>query len=674
MSSAGISPLAIIAPDLYAKQLAIQQRQAMAQALLQNGQDPGKGGYGGLRSAGSSILGAILAKKSMQDMAGLYAPQQDQQAAQSPQPQTPETQISNNPGSGPVMAPQTPSVASGQASQPSQAQAMGQALQAPQGQSAPSPQAMPQMAQTQPQMQQQPRSIPQAMAGAIPDLPGMTHQQSMLEYFQDPQDYWKAIAPTPEYRNALMAAGGDPQQAQAMLGAAQTKAGAIPTTRGMVQIPDGNGGYRTSYAPPPAPAGFQYQQGQGGGLQLVPVQGGQQAVAGAALAGRVPTALTTPATGFDQTTNKPVASNALAMSGNAGLAPQMGIGGQLPIPSTAGLNINANNPLNMQPGGQQAQYATPTAGFGTAWDNLSAYGKQGVNTISDIVKRWAPNAPSEYAANVAATLKVAPDQPLNLNDPNVKGLLIDAMRPNETGNKYQQPQGPSALGLMPELPPGVKTAAEAFSSKTGGIAGDEYANTKEMAADVPTRLNVLQSILKLSQAGAPTGTPEWMNEARQTAAALGQALGHPVDAASPASLMVEIHKYMGQYSNRMAEGGNETDARRLSAEIANPNPDMFPATLQRVVPWIMANELGIKAKANFLDTALAGNQNNPAASAAAQAQWRNTYTPRIAQFEMMTPQQQAGYVHDPRAFRDAADRQKFIKDAMTLHPYFSQGQ
>jgi len=42
----------------------IARRQALAQAMMEQGsQDPGKGAYGGLRSAGNSILGAILANK-----------------------------------------------------------------------------------------------------------------------------------------------------------------------------------------------------------------------------------------------------------------------------------------------------------------------------------------------------------------------------------------------------------------------------------------------------------------------------------------------------------------------------------------------------------------------------------------------------------------------------------
>lgn len=318
MSSSGISPLALIAPDLYAQQTAIQQRQALAQALLQQGTgDPGKGAYGGVRSAGNALLGAFLAKSANKDMMGLYAPQQQSQPTwgqpsqiQSQQPQTPETQISNNPGSGPIV--QNPQQQSPQANQPISQQDQ-QTLQQRYGSSEP------QQWQAQPQGQ---RTIPGVMAGAIPDLPGMTHQQSMLEYFQDPSDYWKSLAPTPEYRNALMASGGDTNQAQQLLLGAANKAGTVNITRGMAIGPNG----QATYAPPPAPAGYQYVTGQNGQPMLIPTQGGLQAVAGSAFASAVPKAALTPATGYDGN-SQPIASNALAMSGNSGILPQL-MGGQ----------------------------------------------------------------------------------------------------------------------------------------------------------------------------------------------------------------------------------------------------------------------------------------------------------------------------------------------------------
>lgn len=47
-----------------ARNQALAQQQAYAKALMQQGQDPGNAQYGGLRSAGNSLLGAFLAKRS----------------------------------------------------------------------------------------------------------------------------------------------------------------------------------------------------------------------------------------------------------------------------------------------------------------------------------------------------------------------------------------------------------------------------------------------------------------------------------------------------------------------------------------------------------------------------------------------------------------------------------
>jgi hypothetical protein len=89
MSGAGMNPLALAAmsgnPDagsLYAQQLAIQQRQALAQGLLQQGMgEPGRAAYGGLRNAGNAILGAYLARGANRDTAAMYSPDQGQSQA-----------------------------------------------------------------------------------------------------------------------------------------------------------------------------------------------------------------------------------------------------------------------------------------------------------------------------------------------------------------------------------------------------------------------------------------------------------------------------------------------------------------------------------------------------------------------------------------------------------------
>lgn len=305
---AGFDPLSIIAPDLYAKQLAIQRKQMLGQQLLGAGMENPSARYSGLASAGRNILGALLARSGDEDLAALYAPPENAppqpMAAQTAAPPSDSGQISNSadgPGTSgsPAQAPSQPS-----------AQAMGAALPG-----------------NAPQQPPAPRTIPNVMSQALPDLPGLNHTQSMLEYFQSPQTYWQALAPTSEYRNALMATGGDAQKAQQLLLGAANKSSTINLRPGgaavnyadnsVLTLPNANG----------VEAAF--PNGIGGQAQMRLAPGAASALAQSQFAQNVPKAMLTPASGFDQN-GQPVATNQLQMSGNgpaAGLiAPGLGQG------------------------------------------------------------------------------------------------------------------------------------------------------------------------------------------------------------------------------------------------------------------------------------------------------------------------------------------------------------
>lgn len=682
MSGTGINPLAIYDPQTYAQQIAIQRRQALAQSLLeQGGSNPGNAAYGGLRNAGNAILGAFLAKRADKQLGDLY----------NPQPQTGGVdpgQVSNSSGSGPIMsqpdqASMTDTFARRYNMTPQEVLGSNGANQAGQP---PGPQGqqngqgftrsdVPPDYALLPQQQQR-------IFDQLPHVPGATARETVnaarlggASWSEFLKAHYDAMAQTPDMKNAAFANPGNEDAQRQAIGGVLNKSGTITGRAGNVLIgPDG----KTNYVPPQAPPGYRYIQGQDGQPYLVQIAGGPQAVAGSALAQGAPKAMLSPHPFLNEDTGKYQPGNELQASGNQSIADQLGISvpsqgqpvpGQQPPP-----NITANNPLNVQANGRDIRYSTPTAGLGKAWETLGGYGQKGINTVNKIVATWTGNtAPPEYAASVAKALGVDPNQPLNMSDANLKGALIDAMRPNETGNKYAPPSSgtPSPQpNLVPQPSPGYETSKVLQSNQAFG-KGSDYDITHAQASDVPTRLNVLQNIQALSQAGAPTGSSEWMNETRQERAAIQQALGGNINWNDPGAIMHEIQKYMGQYSNRVAETGNETDAKRFAAQIANPNIDMFPATLQRVVPWLMANEKGTLAKDNFLN--LPQNRANSDTQLKAQQFWRNSYTPRIAQFEMMTPQQQAGFLNDPRAFASSADKMKFVKSALALHPYF-QGQ
>jgi|SRR6185312_734627 len=281
--SFGLNPLAILAPNLYAKQIGIQRRQALGQALLeQGGGSGGNAAFGGLRNAGNAIMGAMLLKNADKDMVGLYTGD----GAVPPGQDTGQVTNTSRPTGVPVNQPTQPQ-ASG-----ASPQALGNALVGNQGQPSAPSQSAPVIQQSQsagqPPMQvppqeqptAQPQTYSQAFSGIMPmDVPGRSHQQSMYEFLLSPDNYWKDIAPTPEFRNALSAANGDPMRARQFMADQLTKAGTIDLRdQGSAWIPDGKGGYRVAYGPNEN-LNEQFVQGPDGRMIALPIQQGAEVAA-----------------------------------------------------------------------------------------------------------------------------------------------------------------------------------------------------------------------------------------------------------------------------------------------------------------------------------------------------------------------------------------------------------
>jgi len=496
VSSAGINPLAILAPDLYAKQLAIQRRQALAQSLLQQGeQSGGSAAYGGLANAGKSLLGAFLAKRGDQDMANLYAPQPDPSQQPSQPPQQPG-QVSNAPM--PTAAQSSP-----------QPPAAPQGGPAPQIGNTPGPQPIQQPAPNvaMGQALQGKRTIPSVMNGAIADLPGMSHQQSMMAYFQSPQAYYTALAaanaPTPDQKNAAAAFGqGTPQAQNALKGILNKNASVEVRPEGYVIGPDG----KITYGPNEA-SNVYYTTGQNNEPIAHSIPFGAEAAAQAA----------------GQKTAAEEQNKIVEVTMPDGRKVPMRVGDVVPFggsgqasPAPGIPNIDRNNPLNVSPGGQVTPYATPTAGLGAAWDNLGSYQKQGINTISGIMNRWAPPAsnPSTPAniAMISQKLGVDPNQPINLADPNVKGQLIDLMRPTETGNRY----APQAQNSPPQI---GETTAQKEVNEAAGTAATGNAHAQ---AVTQSTLKAIDGLIALNdQTPDSTGiSPDWKSDINKRAPGL----------------------------------------------------------------------------------------------------------------------------------------------------------
>lgn len=645
MSSSGINPLAIVAPDLYAKQLAIQQRQALAQSLLQQGSgDPGRAAYGGLRNAGNAILGAFLAKRGNQDLANLYSPQPDDSAAASPMPQ-----VSNSP-------------------QPdaSNAQAMGQALQGGQPQQS-TPVAQP---QAQPQASQ-PRTPAAVLGGAIPDLPGLTHQQSMLAYIQSPNAYFTALAaansPTEQQKNARFAYPGDAQGQQGIVAAGLTKSGTIPVTRGMALVPDGRGGMVPVYAPPTAPEGYQNQAGPNG-LQIAPVQGGPQAVAGSSMAKAAGGASVTPFTGYD-VQGMPQATNNLAMTGNPaaqnlipGINPSavqsVESGGNPYAVSPAG----ARGPMQTMPGTLQnpgfgvrpAQNDTPQEQGRVGNDYLSAMqAKYNNPVLAHIANNMGPAATDRWVAAGADFSKLPQETQMYLG----RVAVAQAMPQRQSGIL-------SSSGLMPALP----ASQGPYMASQGKDAAERHDATVAAASESPMRINVLDNIINLSKSGVSTGPgQEFQNSVLGYAANVPGLSALMSGAKDNVGKFQELQKFTYQNAIRswQAAGGTGTDAQMQSMAHANPNDHLFPQALQQIAQWGKAGELAVQGKANAQDSFLQQNGQTPSNQIKFENTWRNAFDPKVFQYALMDPTQKQTFAQQelktPQAAKMFLAKQQQLK-------------
>jgi len=113
--------------------------------------------------------------------------------------------------------------------------------------------------------------------------------------------------------------------------------------------------------------------------------------------------------------------------------------------------LRNNNPGNIESGrfaatvqgfqgsdGRFAQYATPEQGIQAADKLLTSYAGRGLNTVNGIVNRWAPpteNNTGAYVAQVAKELGVDPNQPLDMNNWEVRQKLIAAKIRVENGKQ-----------------------------------------------------------------------------------------------------------------------------------------------------------------------------------------------------------------------------------------------
>lgn len=152
--------------------------------------------------------------------------------------------------------------------------------------------------------------------------------------------------------------------------------------------------------------------------------------------------------------------------------------------SSAARGLRNNNPGNIEAGsnswdgqagsdGRFAKFVTPEHGIRALGKNLLSYQRQGYDTVSEIVNRWAPasdgNNTEAYIAALCKKLNVTPNDQLNMSDINTLRQLCAGIIQHENGKQpYSEDQlntGVSAaLGLTTLESPKRYSGNQAFDA------------------------------------------------------------------------------------------------------------------------------------------------------------------------------------------------------------------
>ncbi|MDW2743698.1 hypothetical protein [Atlantibacter subterraneus] len=153
--------------------------------------------------------------------------------------------------------------------------------------------------------------------------------------------------------------------------------------------------------------------------------------------------------------------------------------------STGVRGIRNNNPGNLEysdsnpwvgqvgSDGRFAKFETPEHGIRALGRNLISYQKQGIDTVNDIINRWAPpednNNTSSYIQAVCAQLGVEPNQPINVSDPDTLKALCSAIIQHENGD---QPYSAQQLSTGVNAALGITDLPASNKRYTGNAAFD----------------------------------------------------------------------------------------------------------------------------------------------------------------------------------------------------------
>lgn len=608
--------IATLSPDQQQNLVQLQQRQAIGQALLGQGLQPldtGNAQVGGMAyhvsplNGFAKLLQAYVGNKLSMDSMGQQAGLMSQMVGK-PFLGGDNTQAqSTDSGGGPTVS-LPPSSANDTA--PMQGVSAGLGLNTP-----------------------TPIQLGQAMGGQQPaahygpmTLPGKTPQESMQIFAMvGPDAYSRMLtqwaAPTDATRMAQQ--GG--------LDATQANRDALFKSNFVAPI-TGTGIFRdprtmqpTAYNPNIPDGSTPLFDASGNVAQVSPITGAQGVMQGNAAATAAGGAQFKPVQVYNPATHQMEFSNEASVTNPATPAP-----------------IRNNNPGAMMPGGKLAQYPDMQTGLQALDQNLLSYGKQGVNTVSGVISKWAPpneNDTQAYIKDVSQRLGISPGQKIDLSNPLVRQSLSTAIALHENGSAGVFGGGATPQGGAPAAAPplGVQAGATTGATNQQNELSTKWTALNAQNQQAQSVISNLQNIKDLAGKAVTGPQSDRLNFVNGLLSLAGS---------DRASNMVDANALLDKNSNqiiaKLGQGGMGTDAARSILQSAYPNTHMQPGAINEAADNLIGLQQMVQAKAKLL--APLRNANDVTGYTNKELAFDQNADPRIWQMQGMNPSQQKAYV------------------------------
>jgi hypothetical protein len=617
----GMNPmLALLPPDQQQNLMQLQQQQAIGQALLQQGLQP-------IDTSNRQVAGMgyrISPLEGLAKMANMYVGNKIARDSMGQQAQI-MGQMYGNAFGGQPQAPQAAPVDSG-----------GMAG----GQSGPgvvsSPIATPGAADLGAAMGGGTQVGPQTqMANGVLTMPGKTPQQSMILFSMlGPDAYAKMLQAQTAPTAATLAArqgGFDPAAANQLQFRKDTYVAPLTGT-GIMRNPF-NPSQPVAFNPDVPNGATPLFDASGNVAAVKPIAGAQGVMQGNAAATAAGGAQFKPVQVYNPQTQQMEYSNEAAVTNPSAPAP-----------------VRNNNPGAMMPGGKLAQYPDMQTGLKALDDNLASYGKQGVNTLSGVISKWAPpneNNTQAYIKDVSQRLGISPNQKIDLSNPLVRQSLSTAISLHENGSSGVFGGGNASGGAPAAAPPlGAVTAAEKGAGNLQEELSKKWTDLNAQNQQAQGVISNLQNIKTLASKAAVGPQSDRLNYVNGLLSLAGSEKA--TDAVTANDL---LNKYSNQITARLSAGGMGTDAARSILQSAYPNSHMTPQAINEAADNLQGASQMVQAKTRLL--APLRNAGDATGYTNAELQFDQNADPRIFQY---------ANIKDPTA------RAAFAKNLMQQDP------